>query len=414
MKKTQKLKKLWYSDFYEEEEIGTAFFDYPDEIIKERGCSRISIYRPSRPSVKFKAFLDGTMKIYRVARMMHTGSPMYVAAISCALLERGEDRYLRNTSYSRTLNLLIFPFDRYTSYIKRKYQDSTFQREVDRLFSDFKAQIRRTAKFLGSDMYEEHTLREDPNAVKNAFGHSGNWILCDTSKKGLKADSREYVKEIDLYNPHRLREAARARARYFMGLLEFFCAYTFLENRPNDYLMIDGLFFPYGKVSSIFGITKNQYKAVVERIIGFIKHPRDIPEEVLPELPTLSPNECFCWTGTTAEAEETSTLPSDQTKKRDKQKFKFSLLRFRSLRKEDIPPSPVGIVKLQLSPDKDEESLRKILEAVLYENLPWPMDRRRLYNEPYPIEVAEKVAKSFLPSEERLTGFVYSILTFIE
>jgi hypothetical protein len=92
-------------------------------------------------------------------------------------------------------------------------------------------------------------------------------------------------------------------------------------------------------------------------------------------------------------------------------RLRFALLRFRAKGKE-LFPLPVGVVKLQISPEQDE--LRKVIEAVLYENLPWPTDRRRIYNEPYPIEMTEKVAKASLPSEDRIIGFVYSIVGGIE
>lgn len=62
-----------------------------------------------------------------------------------------------------------------------------------------------------------------------------------------------------------------------------------------------------------------------------------------------------------------------------------------------------------MSPEK--ETTEETIKAVLYEKYPVLSDRRRLYNEPFPIEIAEKVAKSFLPSEDRIKGFVLSIIS---
>lgn len=403
--------KLFHGDFLEWEEIGTHYMDYVT-YLPEGSVETLIINRPSTPEVKFKSFLDGTMKIYRVARATHLGTPLFVASISCALLERGKDRHLKNTHYSRTLNLLIFPFERFVKYIERTLPQ--MRDEIKRLIEDLQFHIKIVVRSLGRKVYSEEEFAENP---KKVFEKSENWVICDTSKEGIirSGNERDFVKEIELYNPQRVRDAARARARYFMGLLEFYCAYSYLKERPQNYLMIDGLFYPYRKVGGLFGITWEEYMEKIGRVIGFIKHPRDIPSAVFSKIPFLGENECLHWIGKPSEAEEDTSIKIENIKKiGGKDRFRFALLRFR-IRGKGFYPTPIGVVKLQISPEHEEhEELRKIIEAVLYENLPLPTDRRRLYNEPYPIEVAERVAKAFLPSEERIIGFVYSIVGGIE
>ena len=299
--------KLFYGDFLETEEIGTHFFDCPSHI-PEGSVEILTVNRPSQPEIRFKAFLDGTMKIYRVARAAYTGTPLFVATIACALLEKGKDRRLRNTRYSRILNLIIFPFERYLGYIKRNLHQQV-SNEIQRLIEDLRFQIKRSVRNFGGEVYEESEFIEDPKGV---FGKSGNWIICDTSEKGIQEEIRqkekELVKEEDLYNPQQVREKARARARHYMGLLEFYCAYSYLEDRPNNYLMVDGLFYPYRKVGGLFKILPEEYKAMIGRVVGLIKHPRDIPHEVFQRIPTLKFGECFHWIGKPSEIEENANV----------------------------------------------------------------------------------------------------------
>ena len=406
--------KLFYRDFLEWEEIGTHYMDHVTHL-PEGAVEVLEVNRFSVPEVKFRAFLDGTMKLYRVARATHLGTPLFVASISCALLERGRDKYLTNTHYSRVLNLLIFPFERFVGYVDRILSQSQIGKEIRRLIEDLQFHIKTTVYTLGGKVYTEEEFIEKPEEV---LERSGNWIICDTSQKGIQKEiagsvtERELIKETDLLNPQRVRDAARARARYFMGLLEFFCAYSYLKEKPQNYLMVDGLFYPYRKVGGLFKITWEEYTQKIGKVVGFIKHPRDLPSEILPKIPFLRENECFHWIGKPSEAEEDVTMKVESVKEPGgRDRFRFALLRFRTSGK-GFYPTPVGIVKLQISPEHEE--IKKIMESVLYEKLPLPTDRRRFYNEPYPIEVAEKIAKAFLPSEERIVGFIYSILGGIE
>ena len=402
--------KLFYGDFLEVEEIGTHFFDYPT-FNKQSPIEKSMVSRPFCPKIRFKAFSDGTMKIYRVARAAYTGTPLFIATIACALLERDENRRLTNTNYSRQMNLIIFPFERYKNYVKRELPEKV-GKELQRLIEDVKFQLKVKIQQSGGKAYDEEEFVKEPEKV---FDSSFNWVICDTSRRGIQEKVRqreqELVNDRDLYNPQIIREKARARARHYMGLLEFFCSFSYLRDRPKSYLMVDGLIYPYRKISGLFGISYENYKSTISRIVGFIKHPRDIPYEAFQQIPIMKFGEYLHWIGQPSEVELEENKQKVIETQWERDRFRFALLRFR-IRGQEISPNPIGIVKLQISPEHEE--IQEIVESVLYENLPWPTDRRRIYNEPYPIELTEKVAKAYLPSESRVTGLVYSIVGGIE
>ncbi len=402
--------KLFHHDELLVEEVGVNYMDQVSYSF-EGDIDQFKLKPPYKPSQKFTAFLDGTMRLYKVCSAAFTGTPLHVATISTALLYRGKDRHIRNTKYSKHIFLLLFPFKNYVSALGRKNPER--KESIKDKIENFLFLFKRVVNGFGYKVVREYELAPDKKGVDSIFGRSGTWIICDISQKGLlaykeSAMSRGFVTEEMLYNPRRVREAARVRARYIMGLLEFYSACKFLQDYPEAHLMVDGLFYPYRRVKTLFEMTRNEYIEKMEKVVGFIKYPQQIPQKILPNLFTLHEGECLCWTGTPSEAEEDETYTIKEEEKISKDFFRFAVLRFRSKTGESIP-SPIGIVKLQISPEK--EKTEEVIKAVLYEKYPVPTDRRRLYNEPFPIEIAEKVAKSILPSEDRIKGFVLSIVS---
>jgi hypothetical protein len=211
----------------------------------------------------------------------------------------------------------------------------------------------------------------------------------------------------DLFNPQKIKEAAKARVRRIMELLEFRCLLEASDSFSDYYILKDGLIDRYNRVKQIFGIDKQTYQAMLMNVVGFIKYPRKIPPEVRVNILSLSESQYYRWIGRPEDDEddENNSYPSPDTN----ELFDFALLRFRRL--PHFLDAPVGIVKLQtLKREHNKDNLKEIVKAVLRERYPLPSDHRRIYSEPFPIEEAEKVAKAQLPSEDRVRGLVYSLM----
>lgn len=405
-------RKLVYHDMAAAEEYGVNFMDQVSYSYDENRIEEGGVRFPVRPRRKFTAFLDGTMRLYRVGYIIPTATPIYVAVIATAVLVRGTDRRLRKAPQSRYMYVLLFPFDSYKNHIRQLVKSGRkkkeFLEDVNDWIRDVKTELKSYARKYGAKLFEE-TDMEKPGIMREVFEKNGIWIISDISYMGLISRSerrKPLITDSDLLNPNRVHEVARTRARYLMGLLEFYSALTHLEANPNSYMMIDGLFYPYKRVGTLFGITKDEYEKRMKNVVGFIKHPREIPENIIQDVTVLEEGKYFAWIGGPSPSEEDETGPPASSDPKSEEKYGFAVLRFR-MKPGVFVPSPIGIVKLQTSP---EENIKEAVEAVLYEKYPVPTDRRRLYNESYPIEEAEKVAKALLPSESKIRGFALSIL----
>ena len=404
--------KIIHHDMAAAEEYGVNIMDQISYSCDEGSISGGSVELPVRPRRKFTSFLDGTMRLYRVGYATHTGTPLYIAVIATAVLIRGKDRRLRKAPQSRYVYVLLFPFESYKNHIYQQVQSGQlkeeFYRETQEWVRDIRADLRSYVRRNQADLFEETEI--NPGTMRDVFDKNGTWIISDISYKGLisgrEGRRKPLITDSELYNPNRVHEVARTRARYLMGLLEFYSAITHLEANPGSYIMIDGLFYPYKRVGALFGITKDEYKEKMKNVVGFIKHPREIPQNIIQRVATLREGKYFSWTGGHSPSEEDKTQPPIPSDPKSEEKYGFAVLRFRT-KPGVFVPSPVGIIKLQTSPQED---IRETIEAVLYERNPVPTDRRRLYNESYPIEEAERVAKALLPSESKIRGFVLSIL----
>jgi len=397
--------------FRAEEEVGVNIFDdiAPYEVRADAGTITVKKLSPvltgDALKIKFNAFVDGTMLLYRVASANYTGTPLYIACISAAVLVRGKDKLLRNTEFSRCLNLVLFPFKKYEEHIANR----RVMLDID--VKDFNEALKVAVTRRGFRFFLESDIGGSIGGASQprGFSLSGSWVVCDTSFRGIgvEAGLSLIADEKELYNPNRIKDIARARSRYLMGLLEFYCLYKYLQKNPDRYVLADGLVYPYRKVHKVFQIERHDYEQKMKNVVGFIKHPRRIPPDVFSMLPEIGETDYVEWEGRVSEAEvDASKKKTDVHLQQGAEIYKFALLRFRS--NPHLQCTPVGIVKLQMG--RETSSVEDIVTAVKYEKLPNPSDRRRLYNEPYPIEIAEKIARTLLPSEARVRGFVLSVI----
>lgn len=395
-------KKFFYIEPLEVEEFGVHFFDQLDESM----VGSVNRWRIGEPTSKFKfsAFLDGTMRVYKVASAIG-GVPLYIAPIACAVIERDNNRQLKNTCYTRFLNVVLFPLKSYIGWLERnKSGFNLTENEIRSFENEFVERLDVAAKsnFHGK-LFREQLLHQNKK-VDDIFGRSGNWIFCDTSHYGLEEIKKLLIPEQDLLNQARVKEVARTRARFIMILLEFFCGIQYLRDNKNKFLLVDGVIPTFSKVGGIFRIDRREFYLINKNIVGFIKHPRKVPQEVIASLPFLTDNECLVW-----KSRQTGEDFEDFRQSSDSDLIIHAILRLRNPQSE-FYPSTVGVIKIQSG---EEEEFRELVKAVWQERNPWPSDRRRIYCELFPIEVAEKVANSLMPSEGRITGFLRSIMATI-
>jgi hypothetical protein len=401
--------KFLYLDTFTEEEIGVNYMDYIRYDVNEESIKIDSVRSLTKnPRRKFTAFMDGTLRLYKIASAAYTWTPFYVAAISTALLIRDRNKQLRNTIYSRRIYVVLFPFKSYMEFLKK-----TEGEKIYRHLEIWKIEIYNALKRISrGNFFVESSLEE--KTAWSIFKENDSWLISDISFIGImttkeQSNKRRYlISEEDLFNPSKVKEAARARARYLMGLLEFYTTVTYLQDNPNGYVMVDGLFYPYKRVKRFFKMERDTYNKYAKNIVGFIKHPRDIPKNILFQVINLKEGDYIHWIGNPSEVEEDEKALNINkiTENSNLEKFTFAVLRYRRPF-SNFAPSPVGIIKLQTT---TKEDIYEAVEAVLYEKYPIPTDRRRLYNESYPIQKAEDVARSNLPSQERMRGYIYSLV----
>ncbi|WP_461829922.1 hypothetical protein [Aquifex sp.] len=384
--------RLFVGGFFQKEYEGPDY-GYEDYVtIKNSDYEELEF--PLRTELKFNAFIDGTMKLYWIGNSAKSGTPLFYASVAVALLYRTPDKLLRNTTYTRNINLLIFPFKTY-----KEVFPIDFGPQVEEFIERLKREIRR----FGLEIYTEDEIREKldrGNSIAEVFDKKNVWIICDTSFSGITSDTKiRLIGENELGSYTAVKNKARARARHYMRLLEFFVLKEFKERNPESLVMVDGLFPDKRHVKKPFLVgSDEEYNEITEGVIGFIKRPMDIPQEmkeVYDFWERLTPGKAIVWEG---------NLKEKSNPKSGAEPYKFALMRFRYF--PELQISPAGVVKIQANQITDEEEYKHILAAVYKERLPYVSSPGRSLNEPYPIEATEKVAKSFHPPEEIIRGFL--------
>jgi hypothetical protein len=382
----------WLIPYFMLEEEGKPLYDQAD-FCNEGNISREEIVEhKTLPPFSFNIFIDGAMRLYNVGMVKPLYAQLFLAVVSVAGLRR-ENRRLFNANISNSLTLLLFPFETYREYLQTA-QSGVSYAEVE---SDINKFRRRYVVFKEQDLdYRRVGGRE-------IFSRPDVLLVCDTSKRGIVQKDHILISKEDLLNPKKIKEAATARVRYIMGLLEFSCLLSAGDRFGASYILKDGLIERYSRVKSIFGIDRQTYQDLLKNVVGFIKYPRKMPPEVMANMLNLKDFEYYRWSGKPEDDEDLgSSGDIDEL-------FDFALLRFRGLPR--FSDAPVGIVKLQtLKNDSTTDNLKDIIKAVLQERYPLPSNHRRIYCEPYPISEAEKAAKAQLPSEAKIRGLVYALM----
>jgi hypothetical protein len=387
------VKNSWLISYFALEEEGKPLYDQAEfchegDFLREE----VADYK-SPPPFSFNIFIDGTMRLYNVGLAIPY-APLFLAVVSVAVLRR-EDRKLFNTNISNSLTLLLFPFETYREYLQTERVGVSYA-DIESFINNFRR------KFAA--IFREQDLDYRKVGGREIFKRRNVLLVCDTSKRGIVQKDHGLISKEDLLNPKKIKDAAVARVRYIMGLLEFSCLLSASDMFSDSYILKDGLIERYSRVKNIFGIDRGTYQTMLMNVVGFIKYPRKIPPEVMANMLNLKEFQYYKWTGR-PESDEDDSNPSPD----NNELFDFALLRFRRL--PHFLDTPVGIVKLQtLKIEYNKHNLKEIVKAVLRERYPLPSDHRRIYSEPFPIEEAEKVAKAQLPSEDMLRGLVYSLM----
>lgn len=383
--------------------IGGVFqkeYEGPDYGYEDHEIIKTSDYKlfdfPLKTELKFDAFLDGTMKLYWIGNAAKSGTPLFYASVVVSLLYRTPDKLLRNTTYTRNINLLLFPFQSYKE---------AFSLDFGQQVENFLENLEREIRSFRQNIYTEENIREYIErgiSIERIFSQKNAWIICDTSFSGITAEvRRRQIGENELGRFSEVKNKAKARVRHYMRLFEFFALKAFKERNPKSFVMVDGLFPPKRHVKRPFLISSDEeYDEITKGVVGFIKRPMDIPQEIREVYDfweKLVPGKAVIWQGNLKEKMRSSQSPSSEA-------YKFALIRFRYFPNFQI--SPAGVVKIQANQTINEEDYKQILSAVYRERLPYVSSFKRSLNEPYPIEATEKVAKSFFPPEEIIKGFL--------
>jgi len=393
-------KSSWLIPYFALEEEGKPLYDQVDMYYEKGSLRHEVVDLTTPPSFSFNIFIDGTMRLYNVG-LAKPYTPLYLAVVSAATLRR-EGRRLFNTNISSSLYLLLFPFQTYREYLQEAQIEVSYA-DIE----NFINQVSRWFNTRGLQSFKEDDLDYRRIGGREIFKHKNCLVICDISKRGVVQKGNYLISKEDLLNPQKIKEAAKARVRRIMELLEFRCLLEASDSFSDYYILKDGLIDRYNRVKQIFGIDKQTYQTMLMNVVGFIKYPRKIPPEVRVNILSLSESQYYRWIGRPEDDEddENNSYPSPYTN----ELFDFALLRFRRL--PHFLDTPVGIVKLQtLKIEHNKDNLKEIVQAVLRERYPLPSDHRRIYSEPFPIEEAEKVAKAQLPSEDRVRGLVYSLM----
>jgi hypothetical protein len=381
----------WLIPYFALEEEGKPLYDQVD-FCQEGGLSKEEVAdHQTPPPFSFNIFIDGAMRLYNVGVAKPSYAPLFLAVVSVAGLRR-ENRRLFNANISNSLTLLLFPFETYREYLQTAQKEISYA-EVENDINKFRR------KYV---VFREQDLDYRKVGGREIFRCPNVLLVCDTSKRGIVQKDHILISQEDLFNPKKIKEAATARVRYIMGLLEFSCLLSAGDRFGDSYILKDGLIERYSRVKNIFGIDGQTYQNLLKNVVGFIKYPRKIPPEVMANMMHLKDFEYYRWAGRPEDDEDIgSSSDTDEL-------FDFALLRFRKLPR--FSDAPVGIVKLQrLKTDSTADNLKNIIKAVHQERYPLPSNLRRIYCEPYPISEAEKVAKAQLPSEAKIRGLVYAL-----
>jgi len=382
------VRNSWLIPDFALEEEGKSLYDQLD-FRYEGGFVKDKIANTNiPPPFAFNIFIGGTVRLYRVG-LARPHTPFFLAMVSVAALGR-ENRKLFYVK-SNVLTLLLFPFQTYREFLQSGQigiSCADIEKSVDKFSRSFAA-------------FSEEDLDYGKVGGREIFKRPNVLLICDTSKRGIVQKGDYLISKEDLLNHKKIKEAALARVRHIMGLLEFDCLLSASDMFSDGFILKDGLIERYSRVKNIFGIDRETYQAMLTNVVGFIEYPK-IPPEVMANMPNLKEFQYYKWTGRT-ESDEDDPNPSQDSD----ELFDFVLLGFRRLPHS----SDIGIVMLQtLKTEHNEDRLKAIVQAVLRERFPLPPDPKRRYSALYPIEEAKKVAKYRLPSEERIRGMAYALM----
>jgi hypothetical protein len=281
---------------------------------------------------------------------------------------------------SNVLTLLLFPFQTYREFLQSG--------QIGISYADIEKSVNKFSRSCTA--FNEEDLDYGKVGGREIFKRPNVLLICDTSKRGVVQKGDYLISKEDLLNHKKIKEAAIARVRHIMGLLEFDCLLSARDRFSDGFVLKDGLIERYSRVKNVFGIDRETYQAILTNVVGFIEHPGEIPPKVMANMPHLKEFKYYKWTGR-AESDEDDPNPSQDSA----ELFDFVLPGFRRLPR--FYNTPVGIVMLQiLKTEHNEDRLKAIVQAVLKER--------------FPIEEAKKVAKYQLPSEERIRGMVNALM----
>jgi len=410
---------LFVPDFFVEDVTTRPVYDVYDTNCVEIG-GKEKVPPDLKDIQKFNAFADGSMRLYRIGVMRKYGIPLYFATISAVVLSRGKDKVLRSTTHFKRVSLIIFPKYLFFQIIP----DEQAKKDLIEILENLKKILRHKKQ---SFILEEELPKK--GGFEFLAENSYLWIFCDISFKGItsprfgeetSAEANVLIKPEDLFNPNRIKNVARARSRFIMNLLEFASVGNFIleqyKQGKTPRVLVDEVIPRLLRIKKALKLDTPDgqyiYQKCVSSMVGFIKNPRVIPkekEEFL-RLLELDQFEFKVYKSKSdlndLEAYEESVLEKTTSEETDENYFIF--LKFRKI--PEYESLLHGLVKIHLKPGIEDIDFKEVASAVYYERFPFPSNRNRFFNEPFPIEEAEKVAQSLLVSEEEARGFMFSIL----
>ncbi|MFZ8831436.1 MAG: hypothetical protein ACO2OY_04700, partial [Thermodesulfobacteriaceae bacterium] len=284
-------KSSWLIPYFTLEEEGKPLYDQADIYYEKSSLRHEVVDLTTPPSFSFNIFIDGTMRLYNVG-LARPYTPLYLAVVSAATLRR-EGRKLFNTNISSSLYLLLFPFQTYREYLQEAQIGISYA-DIE----NFINQVSRWFNTRGLQSFKEDDLDYRRIGGREIFKHKNCLIICDISKRGVVQKGNYLISKEDLLNHEKIKEAAIARVRHIMGLLEFDCLLSASDMFSDGLILKDGLIERYSRVKKIFGIDWETYQAMLANVVGFIEYPK-IPPEVMANMPNLKEFQYCKWTGRT-------------------------------------------------------------------------------------------------------------------
>jgi len=392
-----------------------------EHIIQQKEESDISekLLKPNEIKVanysnlKFKAFIDGSYKIAKLANF--EGVPVYIGTLSSVLTERTELKTLKEVGPQKHFTVIVFPFKAFEDFVGNKGEKGPSQ-----LFINY--------------LKERYNAIKDEEFIKNVFNYitNGNkdvWIYGDLTYKGTTNWGEPDINLDNILDEAKIRNRANARIRYLMNIIEssyvkYYRDIIEEEEKNYDWILIDGTLNQIAKYALFSKDQSNRYRKYFDKVAGFIKIIRKTPNFDQRKLIRLNENEYLisvaqrCEEDRSVREEEKILNGISEDSLTGKEKWGFIYLRFRVPKDMMFFTNPVtskGIVKIQfLVTNLNSEGLimqkgQEIADMIIYEKFPLPCDKRRVWIEAAAIEETEKIAKSRLRSYEWLRNKAWSL-----